>query len=421
MIDTVSLALKQSEFSMLYGKLDVSLFHDEQWNKSTLEVFEWEYSSGKQKGFIYQKNPLNNYNLDRPYEPCYTLWKNRYSKPPEYELKIEFSIPKLLWGCNHFEVKETDFPEVLRLLQLRLRNVGICVDIEVLKKACVRRVDFVKNFFLKKDKSIIEFLKVFEKTDIHGRFKPTKISYPNGGEEFKIHCTNQEITLYDKKSEVRKQYQHFLRKNDLCDVIPTKAHALQDFINHPDNVIRFEVRLTKKYKLVRTLNQNGFFIPNTFEAIFKKKVCQKVLQSYFEKLVEGSELATTESLSPIETIPLIKSQFPNSKPLDILACFGASMIAKEVGIPGLKRIYKDSFGTSPRRILDRVKALKQTPKKNTHKDIKRFKKQISQFKPLYPSEETHTELLAISRQPKPHAFSLESFKVPEVDDDFIEL
>ena len=60
-------------------------------------------------------------------------------------LKIEFSIPKLMYANNFDEVQDADFEKVVNLLKLKLLKMGVIVSFEVLRTAEVQTVHYGKN------------------------------------------------------------------------------------------------------------------------------------------------------------------------------------------------------------------------------------------------------------------------------------
>lgn len=64
------------------------------------------------------------------------------------DIKIEFSVPKLLYNNNLDEVDELDFDIVTRTLQARLQDLGLSMDLQEIRGAQVTSLHVSKNIRL---------------------------------------------------------------------------------------------------------------------------------------------------------------------------------------------------------------------------------------------------------------------------------
>jgi hypothetical protein len=99
------------------------------------------------KGYIVAKQNPRKRDLENGiYKPRLTL-TNRFNGTGGREptLKIELSLPKLLFGNNFDELVASDFSFVAELLKSRLRDMGVRVMDETLKNAPVSSVHYAKN------------------------------------------------------------------------------------------------------------------------------------------------------------------------------------------------------------------------------------------------------------------------------------
>jgi len=80
---------------------------------------------GGRANITCKQNPTPNELKQGIYKPRLTITK-RINRERNFEipLKIEFSIPKLLYGNNFDEVTDADFPAVIQKLKTVLKDMG---------------------------------------------------------------------------------------------------------------------------------------------------------------------------------------------------------------------------------------------------------------------------------------------------------
>lgn len=106
-----------------------------------------ENSSLGGRGYIPAKqNPTKRELQNGYYKPRLTL-TNRYNHTGRREasLKIELSLPKLLFGNNFDELTENDFAPAVALLKSRLKEMGVMVWEHFLLNAPVSAIHYSKN------------------------------------------------------------------------------------------------------------------------------------------------------------------------------------------------------------------------------------------------------------------------------------
>jgi len=118
MIDTIVLTLKTGMFTILD--------HDK-FSPSTKGLYDptGYYRLGGRANITCKQNPTPNELKQGIYKPRLTITK-RINRERNFEipLKIEFSIPKLLYGNNFDEVTDADFPAVIQKLKTVLKDMG---------------------------------------------------------------------------------------------------------------------------------------------------------------------------------------------------------------------------------------------------------------------------------------------------------
>jgi hypothetical protein len=107
MLDTIVLTIQRDKFSLLDPIQDL--------------VAPWDLQSKTSSYEKYVKNPSARDKNAGIYQPRLTGVKRwTYGQSFQSVLKVEFSVPKLLYGSNLEEVDDADFPQVIELLRSRL-------------------------------------------------------------------------------------------------------------------------------------------------------------------------------------------------------------------------------------------------------------------------------------------------------------
>lgn len=106
--------------------------------------FEPPYTPYTGRNRLYSWSlPIN----DGRYRPRLIILKSRYTRGYPY-LYIEFSIPKLLFGNNLYEIREQDFSAVVNKLLIVLEEMSVLTTADVIINAPVQKIHYSKNFIL---------------------------------------------------------------------------------------------------------------------------------------------------------------------------------------------------------------------------------------------------------------------------------
>ena len=119
-------------------------------------------------------------------------------------MRIEFSVPKILFLNNLTELRDTDFESLIKTLQERLKIMNIGIEKETLRRASVRCVHFSKNIILTDGYTTSYIIKELNKVNMRKNIDMTKARYMNGGESLCAHTTTHEMIIYDKVSDLKK-------------------------------------------------------------------------------------------------------------------------------------------------------------------------------------------------------------------------
>lgn len=252
-------------------------------------------------------------------------------------LKVEFSAPKLLFGNNLDELKESDFDEVVIKLRKRIEQMGVRLWTREIEKAEVISFHPSKNIPLSKGYTSSFAIRELSKINLNQKLDLTRIVYRNGGEELQLYANRHSLILYDKINDLNKPAKRAVDKNQ------TKSQlSLFDYIKKERKkleILRFEVRLSDKKKMKEVLRNLGYSDNPLFKDIFKKNICQKVLNFYWNKFFRKDEFLFCARNSPQKLLQLIFERYPNTKPKTATLLVGLMILCKDdEGIRGLRTI-----------------------------------------------------------------------------------
>ncbi|GAG73973.1 unnamed protein product [marine sediment metagenome] len=194
MIDTIVLTIPKDKY--------IILDHDK-FNPSTRGLFKSPYYPlGARSNFKCTQNPTKTELLKGIYKPRLTVTKRIRKGYFEIPLKIEFSIPKLIYGNNFDEIQEEDFRNVIKKLKKKLKDMDILIrDIDLIN-AQVSAIHFSKNIALTDFSTCSMVIKELAKINLTKRLDLNKTSFRNEGQIIYFHCNSYEIAIYDKIKEL---------------------------------------------------------------------------------------------------------------------------------------------------------------------------------------------------------------------------
>ena len=206
----------------------------------------------------------------------YTIYNNAL-------LFIEFSVPKLLFGNNLYEVSESQFEVVVNKLVEKLNDLKITVAKETIQNALSRRLDCSIDIILPQDSNCEDVLEIINETE-YPRTK--KIFFP--GKFVKFHSKTISIIFYDKLEEMKV---HGVTAPNFSEILSMSEHR----------ILRIEIQIKRVYGINTKLANNILGLPNGTKLRFKdvyredvfKKVFEYVLKELYKKLpniiVDGKE------------------------------------------------------------------------------------------------------------------------------------
>lgn len=286
--------------------------------------------------FRYINNPTAYDKSLKVYKPKMNIDKRGMS----FDLSIEFSAPKVLFNNNVDELEEKDFGEVLRRLKEKVFAMGVRVDLNTLKYAEVLAFHPSKNIPLSKGYTSTFAIRELAKIDISKKFDISKIKFKNSGEELQFYTNSHSIVFYDKILDLENP------ENRAVDKQQTKYQkSLFEYLKEKQRIelLRMEIRLSKKPKMNEILEEVGYSPNPLFKDIFKRDLCQKILNLYWNKFFSHNQFIFSTNSNQQEILQLILMKYPKMRIIRAIKLAGLYMQCRdEQGIRGFRQII-DSF------------------------------------------------------------------------------
>lgn len=373
MIDTVVLSIpcKKEDFR------DLNIFTD-----SLDGIWEAPFRRLPNGYFNTKRNPTSTEKTCKIYVPRLTLIK-RVNDGFHTELRIEFSIPKLLYGNNFQEVSDGDFNSIVLQLKQKLAYMQVDISEDRIKNARVSAIHFSKNLVLPKGLSCPIVLNQLAKAvDCNQMLDIKNVSFKNGGQILHIHANDWEFVIYDKVKELeqaKKSERKSIEKDSYVQF------NLLDELKPTLSVLRFEFRLGsgrsirqmfKRYH-PQALESEGLL----FQNLFSKEIAKKMLLGYWNEIKSRYLTISWKEENNFQYFSRLKAENPTLKDSELINIFFLNSMIKEVGISGIRAIMdwngkKDSYRWARKRdLLDKVNV------SNNGKDfiIREINEQLNRF------------------------------------------
>lgn len=285
MIDTIALVLNQTDFKIV---------QHEKFSPSTEGLYSKYYRLGGRSNLACFQNPTSLELRNGIYKPRLTATK-RIQKFHDFEinLKIEFSVPKLLFGNNFDELEDTDFNLVVSKLHNGLRDMGVIASEAILANSLVSAIHFSKNIPLTDYTTPYTYLERLYRINLNQRLDLNQTDFRNEGHSLKFRANSFEIAFYDKLKDLRKAKISDKRAEERDNAIQTKLFKELP-LSKPFEVLRMEVRLNRRQKLKQVLKSAGISVEPTFKELFSKQISKKILLYYFDSIEKSYPLLSID-------------------------------------------------------------------------------------------------------------------------------
>jgi len=255
-------------------------------------------------------------------------------------LKVEFSAPKILFNNNLDEVEETDFNKALERLKEVVREMGVILTTEQIEKANVIGVHPSKNIPLSKEYIANFAIRELAKVNITEKLDIESIKFRNQGEALQFYSVPHSLVIYDKINDLNKPAQRAIDKDQTAQQFSLFAYIKKE--RSDLEILRIEVRLSKKRKMNEIIKKVGYLANPTFKDVFKKDLSQKILNLYWTEIFGENLFLFSVNNNPQKILQLILRKYPKTKIRTAVIMTGINLLCKdEEGIRGFRNIAKN--------------------------------------------------------------------------------
>ncbi len=372
MIDTIVLTLNENSFTIVE--------HDK-FSPSTEGLYSSSYYRlGGRANLICKQNPTSRELAAGIYKPRLSATKrlNRH-RNFEITLKVEFSIPKLLFGNNFDELEDADFPLVVSRLREKLRDMGVLVTEPILSSAPISSIHFSKNVPLVDYTTPYTYLERLSRINLNQRLDLNQTDFRNEGHSLKFRANSFEVAFYDKMKDLSKAKISEKRAEETENVIQMKLFEKLE-ISKPFEVLRMEVRLNKRQKLKQVLKNIGIETEPTFQFLFRKDIAQKVLLHYMGVIEKGYPLILSYDCKDAKDF---LSDFiihnPKAGLKKAIQMLGLRVLIDQVGVREFREITRKYGKANWYRLNKEMQSLNYPQSKDVFMTLRQC---LEEFKPL---------------------------------------
>ncbi len=305
------------------------------------------------------------------YKPKLTLAQRmNTSGKPEVMLKIELSLPKLMFGNNFAELQFKDFAPVANKLATVLADMGVATTAQALAQADVIVIHYSKNIKLTDGSIPYHYINKCKEANAQLSLDVNQTDYRNGGHGYRWHCNAYEVVFYDKIKDLEKaklSRRRAIEKDS--DVQLNLFSKLQK--RHMLEFLRMEVRLNRRHKMRHLFGKLGVRADLTFKKLFKPAIAKKVLLHYIDEL--QSKRPALLDYKPISDKALLAALIinnPDMKTKQILQLYGLKKALDVASLRELRTMFAKTSTRSWYRLMQDANNVKLPATSSPFKEIK---------------------------------------------------
>jgi hypothetical protein len=311
-------------------------------------------------------------------------------------LYIACSVPKLLWGHSYKEVKQTDFDAVIETYRNRLYTMGVNVSKDSIVGAHVQTLHYAKNIWFKDLGEARIFLERLSKTSIGSWHDNNVKSYTSDGKAVRFHTNVFEIVFYLKFADtLQKGSRSIDRSKTLQEIKVAKEYKNK---NEIPPVVRMEIRFNGTRTISSHLKKAIGIEKDywTFKEVFNDKICNQVLNYYWNKIINDRlNYFLLSKISDNDICMRILSYYKEEKLKDADEILGMMFRLRTLGAKafkeecltrhsrqtyqrkkGLLATFVDQFITADTSLIDTVTSALQGNPKHKEVEIKQLQMDI---------------------------------------------
>ena len=192
------------------------------------------------------------------------------------------------------------------------------------------------------------------------------------------------MVFYDKLKDLRKAKISEKRAEEKDNALQMDLFKDVD-IKKPFEVLRMEIRLNRKQKLIQILKKVGFNEEPTFQSLFKKELAQKVLFYYLNEIEAGYPTLLNYTSDPKDFISEFLINNPNAGFKKAIQMLGLRVLLDGIGIREFREVTRQYGNENWYRLHKELKDLSYPAKDSP---LKFLRQSITEFKPLKMAEFT---------------------------------
>lgn len=284
------------------------------------------------------------------YFPRLTLYRRPSEGRSVVELKIEFSAPKILFDNNLDELNDDNFSRIIDLLHLKVKTMGVEISSEYLARASVSSFHPAKNIELSGYWTATGAIRELSKVAVPKTFDLDNKDYKNGGHSLQYYTISHSLVFYDKIIDMGKPEKRAIDRDKTAfqtELFKQFKQVRREQTGNPIEILRMEVRLSKKRKMNNTLQRLGYPTNPCFRDVVNKELCQKVLKEYWERLVLKQNFFLLNSNdNPQKILENNLRNNPLGQLKQAIYEVGLFALAKDKeGMKGLRQIVENKFSS----------------------------------------------------------------------------
>ncbi|HLB93983.1 MAG TPA: hypothetical protein VJJ81_01930 [Candidatus Babeliales bacterium] len=333
-----------------------------------------------EQGVQVRQNPTAKELLMGIYKPKLTLTRRlNPAKQPTITLRIELSLPKLLFNNNFNELQYKDFARLINKLVTVLAEMGVSTSAAILAVAPVSAIHYAKNFPLTDGATPYYFINKLKSANIQMTLDVNQTDYRNDGHAYRWHCNAYEVVFYDKLADLEKARVSAKRAVEKDNTIQLnlfeqlKKRTKLEFL-------RMEVRLNQRAKMRTLFKKLKISAPLTFKRLFKPAIAKRVLLHYIDQVESKRPSLLDYSLNNHRAL-LADLIFNNPKlsPKQIFQVLGFRAALAELNPRELRAHFPHYHQRSWYRLMAEMQRVQLAPRVHSFATIR---KQLVQFKPV---------------------------------------
>lgn len=330
-------------------------------------------------------NTISKQNPSKPelrkgvYKPRLTLSSRiNYHNRREVALKMEVSLPKLMFGNNFSELRYKDFNAVVAKLASTLESMGVIVGTDVLAQAPLLSVHYCKNIALTDGSIPFHYINKIKEANVKAALDTNQTDYRNEGHAYKWHCNAYEVVFYDKMHDLEKAKISSKRAIEKDNEL--QLHLLTDLRKGKKRfeVLRTEVRINTRKKMKQLFGKLSIANNLTFKKLFKPAISKKILLHYLDE-IEQARPALLD-YRPRNTDALLADLLihnPHMNAKQILQLYGLKRAMEQYDMRTLRKMLSRCSSRSWQRLMKDAQQVQlpavHSPLRKLREDIERFK------------------------------------------------